>query len=169
VPGIILLLALLQQAPAMKVGDVLVATQKSHDPDLAKSVVVVIHADADGVMGLILNRPRGESTYFGGPIPLGVRALFRSRTKPENAEHIIGEVYLMSKVIPKGARVYAGYVGWSAQQLSDEISRGLWKHAAGSAALIFDPHPETLWQRRQIISVPRPFANPPGISYNPDT
>jgi len=29
------------------------------------------------------------------------------------------------------ARVYAGYVGWSPQQLIDEISRALWKVIPG--------------------------------------
>jgi putative AlgH/UPF0301 family transcriptional regulator len=113
------------------VGEVLVATEKSKDPDLAHSVILLIHSDPDNVTGLILNRPRGKSMYFGGPIALGVRTLFRSRTKPADAERILDGVYTVANEssVPKGviARVYAGYVGWSAQQLTDEISRGLWK------------------------------------------
>jgi hypothetical protein len=35
----------------------------------------------------------------------------------------------------------------SPQQLIDEISRGLWKAIPGTAPIVFDPHPETLWQR----------------------
>jgi putative transcriptional regulator len=136
-------------APA--VGGILVATDKSHDPDLAQSVVVVIHSDRDGAMGLILNRPRGKSIYFGGPIDLGVRALFRSRTRPPDGERIVNDVYMVAKEssIPKDAmaRVYAGYVGWSAQQLTDEIARGLWTVVPARAAIVFDPHPDTLWRR----------------------
>lgn len=102
-------------------------------------------------MGLILNRPRGKSMYFGGPIALGVRALFRSRTWPPDTERILDNIYMVSKEssIPKDAiaRVYAGYVGWSAQQLIDEISRRLWKVVPANAAMVFDPHPETLWDR----------------------
>ena len=152
--GIILLLALAQQIgktnlPA--IGSILAATEKSHDPDLARSVILVIHSDRDGVMGLILNRPREQSIYFGGPIPLGTRALIRSRIKPAGAARILGDVYLVSKKseIPKdsASRVYAGYVGWSAQQLTDEIALGLWKMVHGDAATVFDPHPETLWRR----------------------
>jgi putative transcriptional regulator len=147
-------LALLQEIGGTKppaAGEALVATEKSHDPDLARSVILVIHADGDGVMGLILNRPRDKTIYFGGPIALGARALFRSRAEPPDAEHIVGDVYMVSKEssIPKdaNARVYAGYVGWSAQQLSGEIARGLWKIVRGDAAMVFDPHPETLWRR----------------------
>jgi putative transcriptional regulator len=147
-------LAVVQQIGAPKqpaVGEILVATEKSHDPDLARSVILLIHSDGDGVMGLILNRPRAQSMYFGGPIPLGARSLFRSRTKPADAEPVLAGVYMVSKEssIPKTvtARVYSGYVGWSTQQLTDEISRGLWKLVPGDAAMVFDPHPETLWQR----------------------
>ena len=150
----ILLFALLQQIETPKppaAGEVLVATERSHDPDLGHSVILLIHADRDGVMGLMLNRPRGKSIYFGGPIALGARALFRSRSIPANAEHMLGDVYMVSKEssIPKdaNARVYAGYVGWSAQQLNDEIALGLWKIVRGDAAMVFDPHPETLWRR----------------------
>src|ERR1700722_18100486 len=132
------------------VGEILIATEKSLDPDLAHSIVLLIHSDRDAVMGLILNRPDGKSRYFGGPITLGVRTLFRSRTKPSDAERILGGVCMVSKEssIPKNviARVYTGHVGWSAQQLTDEISRGLWKLVPGDAAIVFDPHPETLWQ-----------------------
>ena len=159
---VILALVLMQQIGTTKqlpVGSILIATQESHDPDLAQSVIVLIHSDRDGVMGLILNRPRGKSLYFGGPIALGVRALFQSHTKPladdpGGARRILGgatRVYMVSKEssIPKDAiaREYAGYVGWSPQQLTDEISRGLWKVVPGAAPMVFDPHPETLWQR----------------------
>jgi len=45
------------------------------------------------------------------------------------------------------ARIYQGYVGWSPQQLTDEISRNLWRLVHADAAIVFDQHPETLWQR----------------------
>jgi putative transcriptional regulator len=147
-------LALVQQIGTTKqpaVGEILVAAEKSRDPDLARSVILVIHSDGDGVMGLILNRPRGKSMYFGGPIALGAHALFRSNVKRADAERILNGVYIVSKEssIPKDvtARVYSGYVGWSAQQLTDEVYRRLWKLVPGDAAMVFDPHPETLWQR----------------------
>jgi putative AlgH/UPF0301 family transcriptional regulator len=127
---------------ALAVGQILVATKKSHDPDLGKSVVLVIHSDSDGVMGLILNRRRDKSKYFGGPIPLGTRALSRKK-----AEQILPGVYMSADTKDSTARIYEGYAGWSPQQLTDEISRGLWKVIPGTAAMVFDPHPETLWPR----------------------
>jgi putative transcriptional regulator len=126
-------------------GEILIATPKSHDPMLARSVVLLIHCDSDGAMGLILNRPNGKA-YEGGPLALGVRTLVRSRTKPDTAEHIAGDIFMLPG-ISKGGRVYAGYTGWSAQQLKDEIELGLWKVHAPDSRLAFDPDPATLWNR----------------------
>src|SRR5215470_17102577 len=104
------------------IGKMLVATPKSTDPDLARSVVLLIHSGDDGAMGLILNRPV-KDVYFGGPVALGARCLFRSATKPADVQHILADVYLATKPIANG-RIYAGYTGWSTVQLNDEISRG---------------------------------------------
>jgi putative transcriptional regulator len=128
---------------AVDVGKLVVATEQSHDPDLAKSVVLIIHSDKDGTMGLILNRPV-KDLYFGGPVALGARCLFRA-SKP-NGERIVEGVYLSNKPVA-GGRIYAGYVGWSTVQLNDEISRGLWKIRDATEKIIFDPNPSTLWQR----------------------
>jgi putative AlgH/UPF0301 family transcriptional regulator len=147
-------LAQLQQIGATKqlaVGQILVATEKSHDPDLSRSVIVLVDSGPAVATGLMLNRPHAKLAYFGGPVALGTRWLFRSSTQPADAKHILGGVYMVSKesAVPKNVivRVYAGCVGWSAQQLAYEVSRGLWKVLPGDAAVIFDPHPETLWPR----------------------
>jgi putative transcriptional regulator len=143
----------LAQSPAA--GRLLIATRKSHDPDLAQSVILLIHTAPDGAIGLILNKPPAnppeKDLFFGGPIPLGVRMLIRSRTRPPNAEHVFADVYAAGiAALPPakaGARFYAGYAGWSPAQLNDEISRGLWRVIPADAALVFDPRPGTLWQR----------------------
>jgi putative transcriptional regulator len=124
-------------------GEILIATAKSHDPVLARSVVLLIHCDHDGAMGLIVNRPNGKA-YEGGPIELGVRTLVRSSAKPEGAEHVAGDIYLLPG-ISKSGRVFVGYTGWSAQQLKDEIELGLWKIHPPDSRLVFDPNPATLW------------------------
>ena len=139
-----------RQVPRLT-GKLLVATSKSHDPDLQRSVILVIHSDVEGVIGLVINHPAPGTkppTWFGGPIPLDVRTLIRARTKPEGGENVIGDVYLLRGARDEpGARVYAGYAGWSVPQIQDELARGLWKIIAGDAKLVFDPHPETLWRR----------------------
>ncbi len=134
-----------QPAPA----GLLVATEKSHDPDLSHSVVLLIRSDRDGAIGLILNHPTKTETYFGGPIPLGVRALIRSRTQPDQSDPVIPGVWVTSQIEKRTGvfRIYAGYVGWSAEQLADEIARGLWRVLPGDAAIVFDPNPATMWSR----------------------
>jgi putative transcriptional regulator len=49
-------------------------------------------------------------------------------------------------------RVYAGYVGWSTQQLKNEVALGLWRVLPGDANVVFDPDPEKVWDR--LISRP---------------
>src|SRR5260370_20499614 len=102
------------------VGQLLVATRKSHDPDLKQTVILLVHYDQDGAIGLILNRKsnkKDQPFYFGGPINLGTRVLLRARTKPADAERIGGDVYVLRNPTQPPAstvfRVYAGYTGWS--------------------------------------------------------
>jgi putative transcriptional regulator len=153
-------------------GKLLVATSQSRDPELARSVVLLIHFDEQGAIGLIVNRragvplsrllpgvsPKAASTpvYFGGPVPIGTRALYRSPQKLSNALNVFGDVYLIADLPivqtmagsagPNVFRVYAGYTGWSAGQLRGEIWRGLWRVLPGDAHVVFHPHPESVWR-----------------------
>ena len=139
-------------AQQLRAGTLLIATPKSHDPVLGQSVILLIHYDSDGAIGFIVNRRTGTS-YLGGPIAMGARTLFRSPTKPAHGEHIVADIYMLPDptLVPKTStehRTYAGYTGWSTQQLKDEISRGLWKVVPGDVAkIVFDPNPDTLWRR----------------------
>jgi len=44
-------------------------------------------------------------------------------------------------------RVFAGYAGWGAGQLRDEIEEGAWYVLPGEPADAFGPEPEQLWQK----------------------
>jgi len=82
-------------AQELAAGQLLVASRKSVDPDLAKTVVLLVHYGPEGALGLIVNRlssvpvsevfPRLQqaraSVYTGGPIAIGIRALVRSHSK----------------------------------------------------------------------------------------
>lgn len=158
------LLAASSSAQQLSTGALLVATAKSHDPDFALSVVVVIHYDSDLAIGLMLNKPtnvpiaevlpeaRGKSVtvYAGGPVTIGVRGLLRARSAPFFSV-ITNRTELLKRIasgVPSSRfRIYAGYVGWTAEQLQSEVARGLWKVLPANAGMVFDPHPETLWVR----------------------
>jgi putative transcriptional regulator len=162
----------LARAQDLSAGKILVASRQSHDADFAQTVVLVVHHDQQVTIGLFVNRPlnvpltevypelkQGQlKLYAGGPLTVGIRALYRSRTRPAGTSPILDDVSMIStktvlgKMVEAGTpssvfRVYAGYTGWSPGQLGDEIARGLWQVVAGDAGVIFDPHPETVWSR----------------------
>ena len=115
------------------------ASRDLADPNFAETVVLLVHYDAQGGVGLILNRPtdvplsrgledlkpakeRSDTVYLGGPVetPL-VLALFQSPAEIDGAEHVFGGVYLISsktlfeetisaKPDPGVFHVYVGYV-----------------------------------------------------------
>ena len=133
-------------------------------PDFARSVVLLIHYDSQSAVGLMLNKSttvpisevlpeaKGKSVtvYAGGPVPIGVRGLLRSPSPPFFT--VVSNKSDLLKMIsgdapPRSFRLFAGYTGWTAQQLQSEVARGLWRVLPASARSVFDPHPETLWPR----------------------
>jgi putative transcriptional regulator len=167
--GVAATLAGAQDRPAA--GQLLIATSASRDPDFARSVVLLVRSDGAGAVGVFLNRstsvplakvfpgfdPSSNARVFqGGPLRIGVNALVRASPAPAGAARVIAGVYLVSdqgaiqRLAARGdvtLRVYLGQCGWTAAQLQDEIRRGLWRIAAGTAEVVFDARPETLWER----------------------
>jgi putative transcriptional regulator len=156
------LIALPANPQGVATGSLLVATGKSHDPDLSSSVVLLIRYDRESAIGLMLNKPtsipiteilpdaKGKSAtvFAGGPVTIGVRGLLRSKAPPFFT--VVSNKTELLSMIARGTpplHVYAGYVGWTARQLQSEVERGLWSVLPAGATSLFDPHPETLWQR----------------------
>ena len=156
-------------------GKLLIATQKSRDPDLKQSVVLLVQYDKDAALGLIVNRrsdvPASEAfpeltnakggpvpVWAGGPLAIGIRALHQSDFLPAEGREVLAGLSLITnkplilKLLaastpPDNFRIYAGYIGWTAQQLRNEVATGLWLVRAGDSGVVFDPTPETLWDR----------------------
>lgn len=157
-------------------GMLLVADRDLSDPNFAKTVVLLVQYGDAGAVGLIVNRSTGiplsrlfpkrkeskngsDPIYAGGPVDrTAAFALLRSRTKPEEAQRIIGDVYLvigktlLEKVVSGGKessvfRYYAGYCGWATEQLEQEVELGAWHIFPGRADVVFDPDAESLWER----------------------
>ena len=145
----------------LAVGKILVASRKSHDADFAQTVVLLVRHDQQGTIGLFLNRPLtiplsevypdlegGQlKLWAGGPLTVGIRALYRSSAKPSEAAPVLADVSIIStktllaKMVAAGTssnvfRVYAGYTGWSGGQLRDEVARGLWHSDSGKRWLV---------------------------------
>lgn len=162
-------------------GSLLLATAALVDPNFAKAVVLLLDVDDEGVLGVVLNRPspvpvvevlepwsvlctEPEVLFRGGPVsPDGALAVALLRDVddvPVGFRQVVGNVGMLDLDTPVellagglgGVRVYAGYAGWSADQLQDEIEEGSWYAVAGQAGDAFRADTTELWRdvmRRQ--------------------
>ena len=157
------------------VGKLLVASRDLGDPSFAKTVVLLVHYDENGVVGLVLNRrtdvplsrvldleaakDRSDPVYLGGPVgSSAVLALFQPSTKIDKAENIFGGVYLISDKLqfeqiivarpdPRVFHVYVGYAGWTPGQLRAEVQLGAWFIFPADTDTVFNSDPDSLWQQ----------------------
>ena len=158
----------------LRAGKILVASRDLADPNFAQTVVLLVHCDAQGVLGLILNRrtdvplsqvladlkvakDRSDPVYVGGPVETpSVFALLRSPAKIEGAEHVFGGIYLISEKAtfeqtistrpdPGVFHVYLGYAGWTIEQLRKEVELGAWFIFPAEASTVFNADPDSLW------------------------
>jgi putative transcriptional regulator len=168
----------LQPGPVKELGKgkILVASEALMDPNFAESVILLADHTPQGSMGLIINRktdvtlatllpdlkgPGNASlAFFGGPVESGgVLALVKSDSSRADTKRVLEGVYqitaskALDELVATGAgidrlRVYVGYAGWSPGQLERETRAGAWHVYEGSAAVVFDPDPATLWKRQ---------------------
>jgi len=163
-----------KKAKSLGAGKLLVASRNLGDPHFAKTVILLVRYDAQGVLGLILNRrtaiplsralesvkaakDRSDPVYLGGPVETpAVFALFQSPAKIEGAEQIFDGVYLIaSKPLfeqtistrPHAGvfHVYLGYAGWTQDQLQKEVELGAWFIFPVEASTVFNADPDSLW------------------------
>jgi putative transcriptional regulator len=163
-----------KNAQGLRAGQVLVASRKLGDPNFAKTVILLVRYDAQGVLGLVLNhrtdvplsrvldsfkaaKDRSDPVYLGGPLETpAVFALLQSPAKPEGAEHIFGGVYLINsrplfeqtisaQPKPDAFHVYLGYAGWTRGQLRQEVELGAWFVFPAEAGIVFNADPGALW------------------------
>jgi putative AlgH/UPF0301 family transcriptional regulator len=163
-----------KNSKSLAAGKVLVASRNLGDPHFARTVILLVRYDSEGVLGLVLNRrtdiplsqaleslkaakDRSDPVYLGGPLETAaVFALYQSPAKPEGAEHIFGGVYLInSKPLfeqtmsaqpkPDVFHVYLGYAGWTQDQLRQEVELGAWFVFPAEAGTVFNADPDSLW------------------------
>jgi putative transcriptional regulator len=152
-------------------GQLLLAAPSLRDPNFARSVVLIgVHGE-DGAMGIVLNRPapvsvaeavpqlqgvvaEDEPVFVGGPVqPESVVVLAEfmetsaagllllERIGFPSADADIEELALATV----RARVFAGYAGWSQEQLDAEVEGGDWIIHAPQPSDVFSEAPEDLW------------------------
>ena len=153
-------------------GQVLVAEPTLPDPNFSRSVIIVAHHDADGALGLVLNRPSetavaeaapeltqlcGERAlvHQGGPVaPQGVIVLAEFE-HPETAGLLVtGDLGLVGPDSDleslagevRRARVFAGHSGWAPGQLDQELEAGGWIAAPLARDDVFAAVTADLWR-----------------------
>jgi putative transcriptional regulator len=157
-------------------GQLLVATEQVVGELFAQTVILLLHYDATGAMGLVVNRPTevepaelladveaiaayGGTIYWGGPVQMNsLRALLRTDTPPEGALEIVASVHQLpvddtlqdTLTDLASLRFFIGYAGWSAGQLDREMGRGDWQVVPASEELVFAEDPGLLWQRLMV-------------------
>ena len=147
-------------------GTLLVATPRLIDPNFYRSVVLLIQADDDGVVGLVLNQPTLERVadhlpdwaertadpgliHRGGPVEpeVAICVCLTAEGLPTGVPGL-SLVDVGSPSDPDGppVRIYAGYSGWGQGQLRAELEEGSWYVVDASPDDPFD-EPEDQWRR----------------------
>ncbi|ANH38717.1 hypothetical protein I601_2293 [Nocardioides dokdonensis FR1436] len=161
-----------------RAGMLLVASPALLDPNFVDTVILVLDADADGALGVVLNRPspvpvaevladwgpvvaEPDVLFQGGPVstegalavahrvepgeePLG----FRSVTSTLGLVDLDTPVELLAGHLD-ALRIFAGYAGWGAGQLDDEIAEGSWYVVPAHDSDVF--REETTGLRRDVM------------------
>lgn len=161
----------------IRAGQLLVATPALLDPNFAHAVVLVLDADEDGALGVVLNRPSSVSVdevlpdwstmagppsvmFQGGPVSadsaLALAALPAGQeSEPIGFRRLFGDVGVVDLDAPtevaapalRAMRIFAGYAGWDEEQLVDEILEGAWYVLPSESDDLFGPDPVGLWMR----------------------
>ena len=152
-------------------GSLLLAHPAMKDPNFRRSVVLMSSHNAEGAMGVVLNRPMGKRLgelsgdfalsalagvplFHGGPVQNEqlVLAAWQVRSDgfrlhfgidPDKAAQLLAE---------EGTHVrgFLGYSGWSAGQLENEMRLRTWVVADVPEDLLSHAQDESLW--RTVLS-----------------
>ncbi len=153
-------------------GRLLISSGSLFDPNFRHTVVLVGEHNAEGAVGVVLNRPLDvtveeavpalgsvvrpdEPLFEGGPVQPSNPVLLAELSHPELADLLIfGTVGFLVGEVPEDvrpgilrARVYAGYSGWGPGQLEREMAEGSWILEPALEEDVFTDAPDTLWSR----------------------
>jgi putative transcriptional regulator len=152
-------------------GSLLLAHPAMKDSNFRRSVILMSVHNAEGAMGVVLNRPLGKRLgelsgdfalgplakvplFTGGPVQTEqlVLAAWQIRDdgfrlhfgiEPDKAEELLGEEDTQ-------VRGFLGYSGWSAGQLEKEMKVNTWVVVDVPEDLLSQAQDETLW--RNVLS-----------------
>ncbi|MGO8696166.1 MAG: YqgE/AlgH family protein [Limisphaerales bacterium] len=154
-------------------GQLILDGGKLHGSFFHRSVVLVCQHDTEGAFGLMLNRATSKTVgealvanlpptvkdqplFLGGPVqPQTLSFLHSDAGLLEanvmlnlNVGHSLDVLMDLSEACSdsRKLKLFAGYAGWSAGQLDNEMARQDWLVHPASLELIFAAEPEQLWR-----------------------
>ena len=161
-----------------------------------RSVVLICQHDSEGAFGLVLNRTSDSKVgqalvanlpeaveeqplFVGGPVQPGTLSflhtdtfLIDSNVMPNlSLGHSLDALMDLSESFSptQKLKLFAGYAGWTAGQLDNEMAREDWLVHPASLDLVFHPDPALLWKQilRQKDAMRRLLADSPDdLSWN---
>lgn len=161
-------------------GRLLVAAPALADPNFDRTVVLLLSHDDDGALGVVVNRPtevpitsilpawqpvvsQPDVVFRGGPVSLDSAlglVVLANEDEPLGVRRVSGKLGVVDLDAPPevvspavaGMRVFAGYAGWSTDQLESEIDEGAWYVVDAEIMDAFSDAAQDLWRtvlRRQ--------------------
>jgi putative transcriptional regulator len=156
-------------------GMLLLATPALLDPNFADTVVLLLDVDADGALGVVINRPSPVAVaevlgqwstavvepnvlFHGGPVgtdaALAVALLRDPEDVPVGFRAVRGSLGLLDLDTPTELlagsldrlRIFAGYAGWAPGQLETEVEEGSWYVVPGESLDAFRGDTAALWR-----------------------
>jgi putative transcriptional regulator len=154
-------------------GQLILDGGKLHGTFFHRTVVLICRHDREGAFGLILNRATertvGEALVANLPAGVKDRPLFvGGPVQPQTLSFLHSDKVLLEANVmlnlnvghsmdvlmdlgdsaseTQKLKLFAGYAGWAAGQLDDELARQDWLVHPASLELIFSPGPEQLWR-----------------------
>ncbi|MDX1493268.1 MAG: YqgE/AlgH family protein [Longimicrobiales bacterium] len=153
-------------------GQLLISSGGLYDPNFRHTVVLIGEHNAEGALGVVLNRalnatvaetfpplgdfvPEDEPLYQGGPVQPASAILLAELERPDLADILVfGSIGFLTGEIEEWiepsivrARVYVGYSGWGPGQLEAEMEMDSWIVDEAREEDVFTDAPELLWSR----------------------
>jgi putative transcriptional regulator len=151
-------------------GQLLIASPSLLDPNFRRTVVLITEHNEEGAAGLVLNRPGpapvselvplleplvddDEQVWLGGPVQQNAVLVLGEFLDPDDAAvPLFGRLGFPALDDPEDVlpvttrrRVFAGYAGWGAGQLEDEVERDDWILEPAAEDDAFTEAPDELW------------------------
>ena len=155
-------------------GRLLLAGPNLREPNFFRAVILILDHDADGALGVVLNRPTDypiasalpqwagsvsepDVVFIGGPVApetaIAIAQVGASFDEPSAWSRIVADIGIVDLEAAgpsshlANMRIFAGYAGWAPGQLEGELASDTWIVLDAIADDATTAHPSGLWER----------------------